>query len=120
MRTKVLEEWMYPERGRRERGDPDRFTWWGRRELKEGNQALAKGVVINVVKSTMEGPWRPVMRSLKKNDQPDDEPVMKNRYRMSRRVVNEAVTRVKMWRIPQLVMKSWGKPEFQWPPVRLK
>ena len=33
MRTKVLEEWMYPERAQRKRGDPDAVTWWGRREF---------------------------------------------------------------------------------------
>ena len=94
------------------RGDPDAVTWWGRREFIQGNEALAKGVVINVVKSTMEGPWRPVMRSLEGNEQPDDEPVMGNRYWMSRRVVNATVTRVRMWRIPQLVMKSWERTEI--------
>ena len=39
---------------------------------------------------------------------------------MSRRVVNETVTRVKMCRVPQLVMKSWGKTEIPWEPVRLE
>ena len=87
---------MYPERARG-RGDPDAFTWWGRREFTEGNEALAKGVVINVVKSTIEGPLRTVMRSLEENEQPDDEPVMGNRYWMSRRLVNGTVTAVKMW-----------------------
>ena len=42
VRTKVLEEWMYPERAQRERGDHDVITWWGQREFKEENQALAK------------------------------------------------------------------------------
>ena len=84
MRTKVLEEWMYPERAQRGRGDPDASTWWGRQEFKDGNNALAKGVVIKVVRSTMEGHWRPVMRSLEENEQPDDVPVMGSRYWMSR------------------------------------
>ena len=30
IRTKVLEEWMHPERVLRERGDPDATTWCGR------------------------------------------------------------------------------------------
>ena len=33
---------------------------------------------------------------------------------MSRRVVNETVTRVKMWRLQQLVINSWGKMEIPW------
>ena len=76
---------MYPERAQKKRGEPDEFAWWGRREFKEGNHALAKGVVNNVVRSTIDGRWRPVMRSLEENEQPDDEPVMGSRYWMSRR-----------------------------------
>ena len=75
---------------------------------------------MKVRNSTMEGPRSSAMRSLEENEQPDDVPAMGNRYSMSRRVEKENVIRFKMWRIPQLVMKSWGNMEIQWAPARLE
>ena len=73
-----------------------------------------------MVKSIRERPWCPVMRCLQENEQPDDEPVMGNRDWKSRRVSNETVTRVKPWRNPQPVMKSWENSEIPWAPVKLE
>ena len=42
MRTKVLEEWMYPERAQRERGDPDAATWWNDESSRTGTRPSPK------------------------------------------------------------------------------